>query len=422
MKAHIITIGDELLIGQVIDTNSAWIAQQMNALGIFVEQRTSVGDTLPQIIEAVQRAGTQAQLVLITGGLGPTKDDITKKALCTFFDTHLVFHEPTYLRLVHYFERIGRTLNDTFLEGLRQQALLPANCTQLTNNVGTASGMWFEKDNTIYISMPGVPFEMKHIVENEVIPRLQKNSALQPIVHRTLLTAGVGETQLAKELEHFEHNLPHNIKLAYLPDIAAVRLRLTARGEADTHHTLQQVVDDQTAQMRQLVNQYVFGTENDTLESVIGQILVERGYTMATAESCTGGYIAHKITAQTGASAYFKGATVAYSNEIKTQILGVQQSTLDTYGAVSEQTVTAMLRGILRLYGANVGIAISGIAGPGGGTPEKPVGTCWVAVGDINHQRTLYLQVGPRDRQINIQAFTTLALNALRKFLLDNKE
>ena len=409
MKAQIITIGDEILIGQILDTNSAWIAQQLNMAGIRVVEMRSVSDTREAILSALE-AAQSADLVLLTGGLGPTKDDITKKVLAEFFGVQLAFHEATYKRIEDYFKMRSFTLTPAH----REQCFMPENAEILRNDMGTAPGMWLQKNKTIYVSMPGVPYEMKHLVTERVLPKLRSDARLRPILHRTILTAGTGESVIAERLEDFEENLPNFIKLAYLPNLGVVRLRLTATGEDEA--ALNQLLDEKKAEIHRLVPDFVFGEEKQTLEEVVGQKLKEKGAMLGTAESCTGGYIAHKITSIAGSSAYFGGSVVAYSNQLKTKLLNVNPETINEHGAVSEATVKEMVKGALETLGADYAVAVSGIAGPGGGRPDKPVGTIWTAVGNRQEIKTKKLTL-TKYRMRNIQLTTNLTLNFLRKFI-----
>jgi len=411
MLAEIITIGDELLIGQVIDTNSAWIAEQLNMIGIKVHQITSISDDKNHILTTLHEASERAQLILITGGLGPTKDDITKQTLCQYFETSMVFSDEAYKNVekLFYFRGVAVT------EINRLQAMVPANCKVIPNPNGTAPCMWFEKDNCIYVSMPGVPFEMKAIMEQEIIPRLL-NKLNKVIIHRTILTEGVGESHLATLIEPWEDSLPEFIKLAYLPQPGMVRLRLTAYGT--DRETLQQAINSAEKELYPYAGKYIFGFDDDTMESVVGQLLRNKRVTLSTAESCTGGNIAHLITSIAGSSDYFKGSIVAYSNEIKEQFLGVSTQILADHGAVSEQTVIAMAEGIRTRFSTDYAIAVSGIAGPGGGTDEKPVGTTWIAVATPTETIARKYMVGDH-RGRNIRKASVAALNLLRSKLLE---
>lgn len=413
MNVHIITIGDELLIGQIIDTNSAKMAQLLLEIGAKVTGRTAVGDDHEAIIRSLRSATKQADIVLVTGGLGPTKDDVTKKAIADFYGVGFVFHQPTLDRLNQILERLNRPMTDAF----RSQCLMPQNATVLPNKMGSAPGMWFEENGKALASMPGVPFEMEYLMQQEVLPRLQAKFNAMPTAHRTLFTAGEGESTLAEYLKDFEENLPPQVKLAYLPSIARVRLRLTV-SDPDAGFVAK-TLDEKFREMEDLIPRKVIaGYGDDSLESVIGDILKEKKLTLSTAESCTGGYLAHLITSVPGSSAYFMGSVVSYANELKMNQLGVREATLREHGAVSEQTVREMVAGAIRLLGTDVAIATSGIAGPDGGTPEKPVGTVWLAVGNKERTVTRKLQLS-KNRLINIQYSAYYALNLLRLFLME---
>ncbi len=410
MKAHLITIGDEILIGQIINTNASWMADQLTAFGVEVEEIKTVSDTKDQIIKALKLA-EGADLVLLTGGLGPTRDDVTKKAIADYFDTTMEFHQESYDRILYYFKK----LNIPVTKLHKEQCYLPANCEVLLNKKGTAPGMWFENKGTVIVSMPGVPYEMKYLMEHEVIPKFLEKKSDVFVSTRTVQTIGTGETVLAEALESFELSLPEKLSLAYLPSLGTVRLRLTGKSENQTE--INDLLDLKTKEMVQLIPDFFLGYEKDTIGHVIGNLLGEKGWTMGTAESCTGGHIAHIITAVPGSSAYFKGSVVAYSNEIKMNLLHVEEQTLVDHGAVSEQTVAAMVAGALKTLNVDVAIAVSGVAGPGGGSEEKPVGMIWVAVGNKDRIVTHQLQFG-KDRDKNIKLTTNYGLNVLRKFLL----
>jgi nicotinamide-nucleotide amidase len=417
MTAHLLTIGDEILIGQIIDTNSAWMSRELNLRGFRVVGKSSVSDTREAITEGIRHAAAQADVVIMTGGLGPTKDDVTKKTLCTLFDSGLVFHQDVYDRIAAYFEKIGRPMP----ESVREQAMLPERALILTNKVGTASGMWFDSAGKIYISLPGVPFEMEYLMTAEVLPRLQARFPGRPIVHRTLLTVGAGESAIAQRIEAFESALPPHIRLAYLPALGQVRLRLTGWGEgtrsAESLAVLEQEVEAQAAVLAGVIPEIIFGRENETLEQVVGRMLQARGLQFGTAESCTGGYVAHLMTTVPGSSAYFRGAVVAYSNDLKMQLLGVPEQTLLEQGAVSEGAVRAMAIGALDALGVDVALSISGIAGPDGGTPDKPVGTVWMAVADRRGGVTAVKHIFGRDRAKNIHLAGVYGLDLVRKNL-----
>lgn len=376
IKATIITIGDEILIGQIVDTNSVSIAKHLNAAGITVHEKISIGDTAPQIEQTLARALAQTEVVIITGGLGPTKDDITKFTLAKIFssgmheDKRVADHVRTML------ERRGIEYN-----ALNQsQAMVPDCCTVLFNAHGTAPGMWFEDaEGRVTVSLPGVPFEMEHLMEDEVMPRLKAHFALHANIHRTMITAGLPESMLAARIEQWEDALPENIKLAYLPAPNIVRLRLSAY-DAEDGEAMRQQIDAEFEKLYKIIPEHIVGFENATMQELVHKILIERGLTLSTAESCTGGTIASRFTAMAGASAYFLGGVVAYANEAKRDILGVNYDDITRYGAVSEQVVRQMAEGARRITGADYAIATSGIAGPAGGSAEKPVGTVWMAV------------------------------------------
>ncbi len=411
MKVHILTIGDEILIGQIIDTNSAWMGQQLNLQGAEVIEITTLSDTRESILEGFKKAEKNADVILITGGLGPTKDDITKKVMAEHFGAGMVFHDETWERIARMFEKWGRSTT----EAHKNQCFMPQNAEILLNKMGTAPGMWFQENGKVYVSMPGVPYEMKYLMEHEVLPRLKESFPAEPISHRTILTIGEGESRIASRIEKFEESLPENIKLAFLPGMGAVRLRLTGRGgnAAD----LETVLDAKKAELETLIPELIFGHGTETLEERIGVLLKERSLTFATAESCTGGHIAHKLTTVPGSSAYFLGGIVSYSNEMKMRQLGVQASTLEANGAVSEPVVQEMAKGVIANIGADISLSISGIMGPGGGSEEKPVGTVWMAVADKDRVVTEKLTIG-KNRITNIQYASVKALDLVRRFLL----
>ncbi|MEO7313267.1 MAG: competence/damage-inducible protein A [Chitinophagaceae bacterium] len=412
--ASIITIGDELLIGQVIDTNSAFIGRSLNAIGVSVKHRLAVGDAWNDIWQALDAESKNSSIVLITGGLGPTADDITKPLLCDYFGGKMVV-DPGALENV---EAIFRMLNRPMIERNRKQAEVPDNCTVIPNKRGTAPGMLFEKNGVVFISMPGVPNEMQGMITDYVLPYLTEVKALPTIIHKTLVTNGIGESSLADLLQPWEESLPENIKLAYLPNYGMVRLRLTAIGPVK--EVLEQAVEKEFETLQSLVAEFLVTTEDEPMEKVLGRILLNRGETMATAESCTGGYIAHLITSMAGSSAYYNGSVVSYSYEAKEDILGVDHDLLQTHGAVSEAVVIEMVKGALKQLKTTYAIAVSGIMGPGGGTDDKPAGTVWVAVG--NDQQTATQKFYFRfDRKRNIELTANNAMNLLRKFIIGQK-
>ena len=374
MKATIVTIGDEILIGQILDTNSRYISRALNAHGIVVAERTSVGDNRAQIIETLDRALTQSEVVIITGGLGPTKDDITKHTLCDYFGSTLRYDEVE----AEHIRTMLEARNIAFNELNRGQAMVPECCTVLHNAHGTAPGMWFERNGRVVISLPGVPFEMQHLIDEEVMPRLKARFELREIVHRTMITFGIAESILAERIASWEDALPDYIHLAYLPAPNVVRLRLSAY-EVEGKEVRQQI-DTLFEKLREIIPDNIAGFEEASVEELVHNILIKRGQTLAVAESCTGGTIASKFTAQAGASTYFLCGVVSYSNESKSGILGVPMADIEQYGAVSEQVAKAMAQGAKGVSGADFAISTTGIAGPTGGSKEKPVGTVWIGV------------------------------------------
>lgn len=414
INASIITIGDELLIGQVIDTNSAWMAQELNKAGIRVIRRVAVGDTAADIWSALDEESRYASIILITGGLGPTADDITKPLLCEYFKGKIVVNQDALNNVTYLFETVfKRPLTERNI----RQAEVPDNCTVIQNKRGTAPGMWFEKDGKIYVSMPGVPHEMKGMMESDVIPSLLKHFTTAHIAHRTLVTFGIGESAIADLIQDFEEALPQHIKLAYLPNYGMVRLRLTTTGSnADS---LNRELDHHFAILQERMKEFLVTNKDETMEQVVGQLLLQRKQTVATAESCTGGYIAHLITAIPGSSAYYEGSMVTYSYKAKENLLGVDHTILTEKGAVSEEVVLQMANGLLAELKTDYAIAVSGIMGPGGGLPDKPTGTVWVAVAGKNSSITRKFHFR-FDRQRNIQLTAMNALNLLRTFILNS--
>ena len=411
MNAEIITIGDELLIGQVIDTNSAWIAEQLNSVGVAVKQITSISDKQEHILQSLADAAGRADIILITGGLGPTRDDITKETLCEYFDTKLEFNEEAFQNVERIFKLRGFQVSDLN----RKQAEIPASCEAIQNINGTAPGMWFEKDGKIYVSMPGVPFEMKPMVSDHIIPRLNDKINSSHIIHKTILTQGVGESFLAKMIEEWEDNLPENVKLAYLPQPGIVRLRITAVGDEIEH--LKEQMKQLCTGLKLLIPDLIFGYDRETMEEVVGKLLLGSNKTISTAESCTGGNIAHLFTSIPGSSAYFMGSVVAYDNNVKTAILKVDPLTIEKHGAVSEEVVCSMAQGVKTLLNTDFAIATSGIAGPDGGTEEKPVGTTWIAVA-IAEKVTAQKFLFGEHRGRNIRKASLAGLNMLRMELM----
>ncbi len=413
--ASIITIGDELLIGQVIDTNSAWIAQQLNKIGIALRNRIAVGDDVEEIKYALEFESKNVQVILITGGLGPTNDDITKKVLCDYFEGKMIVDKGALENVKYLFEQV---YNKPVSEVNLKQAEVPDVCQVIQNKRGSAPGMIFQKGDAIFISMPGVPYEMQGIME-EVIPLLKEKFHVPAIIHKTILTAGIGESALAEKIKDFEDHLPEDIRLAYLPNYGMVRLRLSTSGFDKTK--TENAIKSQFTELRTLVKDYMVTDEDETMQEVVGKILSNNKKTISTAESCTGGAVASLITSVAGSSNYFQGSIVSYSNDIKQNLLAVKKETLDVYGAVSEETAREMLSGVLQKLKTDYGIAVTGIMGPGGGSDEKPVGTVWIAVGDKKNQ--LVQKFKQRfGREKNIEVTSVMALNMMRKFLVNNAQ
>jgi len=409
--AEIITIGDEILIGQIVDTNSAWMGQKLSDVGIKVSQITSISDSREAIISALNDAGKRAQLVLITGGLGPTKDDITKETLREYFGGEMVFHEGQYVQVAAIFKSFGREVSEIN----RKQAEVPSSCRVLVNDRGTAPAMWFELNNTIYVSMPGVPYEMKSFMENQVIPEVTSRLKLPVIIHRTFLTQGVGESMLSEWIEGWENALPSHLKLAYLPSPGIVRLRISATGSI--HSELEAEVNRYAESLYELIDTHIYGEGEILMAEVIQKLMIYSNVSLSIAESCTGGNIAHLITSISGSSNYFLGGVVCYSAKIKIDVLDVNESTINQFGVVSEQTVAEMAEGAKFKFKSDYSIAVSGIAGPDGGTEELPVGSIWIAVcGPKGSESKLFRFSTHRGR--NITMASQSALNMLRKMLL----
>ena len=413
MKAELITIGDELLIGQTIDTNGSWLAEQLNLLGITVSQISSIRDNREHIISSLQNAQSRSELVILTGGLGPTNDDITKSTLCEFFDSELVLNEQVLEKIEAYFN--SRSLK--MIKVNSDQAMLPNNCQFLRNERGTASGMWFKKDGVDFISLPGVPYEMKGIFLDEILPVLKAQYSISTVVNKTVKTQGIGESFLAEIIKDWEKKLiDSGLKLAYLPSPGIVKLRITAFGNNEAE--LSARIDDSIENLKKLIPKYIFGYEKDRIEEVVGQLLKEKGSSLSLAESCTGGNIAHLITGVSGSSNYFKGSVVAYSNDIKQQVLNVDPKSIQQNGAVSKQVVEQMATGVRNSFKSDYAIATSGVAGPTGGTKQKPVGTVWIAVAYNDGVVSKRFNFG-NNRERNIQISSLSALNMLRLVLLN---
>ena len=411
VNAEIIAIGDELLYGQIMDTNSHWISQELDAVGVRVVRKTTVGDNRTDILTAFEEASKRADLILITGGLGPTQDDLTKPLLAEYFGCEIVEVPEAVAAVSAYFTRRGREM--TLLNTL--QGHLPTCCTYVPNEVGTAPGMWFEQKGCYWMSMPGVPHEMKKLVKDFVLPKLSQVFELPVIYHKLIKTAGIGESWLADLIKDWENALPAHIRLAYLPSLGHVKLRLTAFGT--NKEQLQQEVAAQIQVLLPQIEKYVYGYDEETLETALGKLLKNAGKTIALAESCSGGYVSHLITTVPGSSAYFQGAVVPYHNAFKERILGVKSETLSSHGAVSEATVAEMAEGVRQLFNADYGLASSGIAGPDGGTPDKPVGTVWIGCAGPDGVETRKLQL-TQDRMLNIQLTGVAVLNLFRTCFL----
>jgi nicotinamide-nucleotide amidase len=407
VNAEIIAIGDELLYGQIMDTNSHWISQELDAVGVRVVRKTTVGDNRTDILTAFEEASKRADLILITGGLGPTQDDLTKPLLAEYFGCDIVEVPEAVAAVSSYFLRRGREMTPLNI----LQGHLPSCCTYVPNPVGTAPGMWFEQKGCYWMSMPGVPHEMKKLVKDFVLTKLDEIFELPVIYHKLIKTAGIGESWLADLIKDWENALPPHIRLAYLPSLGHVKLRLTAFGTDKKQ--LQQEVAAQIQEVLLQIEKYVYGYDDETLETAIGKLLKNAGKTLALAESCSGGYVSHLITTVPGSSAYFQGAVVPYHNDFKERILGVKSETLSTHGAVSEATVAEMAEGVRALFNADYGIASSGIAGPDGGSDDKPVGTVWIACAGPEGVETRKLQL-TQDRMLNIQLTGVAVLNLFR--------
>jgi nicotinamide-nucleotide amidase len=409
MLCEIITIGDEILIGQIVDTNSAWMAQQLNELGIRVKQITSISDDKQHIIDALNEAQKRADIILITGGLGPTKDDITKHTLAEYFNAKLVLNEEALANVERIFARFNRPVTEVN----RKQAEVPDNCTIIQNPQGTAPGMHFNINGKHIFCMPGVPFEMKAIMESSVLPYIKANFIGHTLIHENILTVGIGESFLATEIEDIENALPSHIKLAYLPKLGQVRMRLTANydGVYDPNEIL-----NYKKQISERVHKNVVAEEDISFEEAILNILIKNNKKLSTAESCTGGYISHLFTSIPGSSRAFEGGAVSYSYDLKKSMLGLTQSTLDTCGAVSQETVEEMAKGAIKHFNTDYAIACSGIAGPDGGTEDKPVGTVWIAVATPNHVVSKKFQFGNLRMQ-NIERTAVQALYMLFRMI-----
>lgn len=412
--AELLTIGDEILYGQIVDTNAQWMSIELTKAGIQVIRKTSVGDREDEILTAFAEAEKRADIILITGGLGPTSDDLTKPCLAKYFDCALKLHSEALAEVTEFFKSRGRELTDVN----RKQAELPGCCEKITNVMGTAPGMWFERNGKVFVSMPGVPHEMKRMMTDLIIPRLRQTFNPPTILHKMIRTVGIGESFLAEKIAGWEKSLPAHIRLAYLPSLGEVKLRLTATGS--DRDTLVKETEALTEKLKPLAGEYIFGYDEDPLEVVIGNTLREKGLTLSVAESCTGGYLSHLITSIPGSSDYFLGGIIPYAYEIKMRQLGVKPETLEQFGAVSEPTIREMANLVRAKFNTDIGVATSGIAGPGGATPEKPVGTVWIAYSDKYQTITRRLQLS-KDRTVNIRMASVAVLNLIRLSMPQNQ-
>jgi nicotinamide-nucleotide amidase len=415
MKAEIITIGDELLIGQTIDTNSAWIGAELSQLGFDICRKISIHDRRDDITDAVSEAVSRFDIVIITGGLGPTSDDITKQTLCDIFNGHLVVNTTVLSMIEEMMLRRGISMN----ENNRKQAEVPDSCRVLYNKMGTAPGMWFEKEGTIFISIPGVPYEMKYIMNEHVLPELKKRFHSQVIIHRNIMTYGTSESKLAETLTGFEKTLPAEIKLAYLPSYGIIKLRLTGTGQK--REIVENIINEQVKKLYSIIPQLIYSEIDEPIESYLGNLLKQRRLTICTAESCTGGKIAQMLTSVPGSSQYYKGSVIAYDNSIKTSLLNVPEDMIKTYGAVSEQVVAKMAMEARKKFKTDYSVATSGIAGPEGGSDEKPVGTICIAVSSDNRVGVITEKyVFGNERILNINRFSIASLNLVRRQILQS--
>ncbi|MBN8578651.1 MAG: competence/damage-inducible protein A [Cytophagales bacterium] len=408
--AELLTIGDEILYGQIVDTNAQWMSIELDKIGIKVVRKTTVGDVESEILTAFEEAEKRADVILITGGLGPTSDDLTKPCLAKYFNCNLAINAEALAEVTEFFKSRGRELTELN----RQQAALPTACQKITNVLGTAPGMWFDKGDKVFMSMPGVPHEMKKIMTDHVIPRLGKKFELPVIHHKVIRTIGIGESMLAEKIAAWENALPSHIKLAYLPSLGEVKLRLTGFGSSLAQ--LESETTELVEKLKALVSPYIYGYGETPIEVVVGETLRSRKLTLSIAESCTGGYLSHLITSVPGSSEYFLGTMIPYAYEIKMRQLGVKPETLEKFGAVSEPTIIEMANIVRAKFSTDIGVATSGIAGPGGATPDKPVGTVWIAYSDKYQTVTKKLQL-TKDRMLNIRLASIAVLNIIRQSL-----
>lgn len=410
-SVEILTIGDELLYGQTLNTNTRWISEEVGKIGLPIVRQTTVGDRESEILTALAEAEQRAGVILITGGLGPTGDDLTKPVLAKYFNSYLKIDESALADVTQLFEKRGKTPGALD----RRQAELPACCEKIYNPLGTAPGMWFEKNNRVFVSMPGVPSEMKRMMTDTVLPKLKVRLNPPPIFHKMILTAGIGESALAEKISDWENALPPHFRLAYLPGLGELKLRLTAVGDLES---LQNEASLLIEKLKETAGNYIYGYDQETLPEAVGKLLLQKNLTLSVAESCTGGYLSHLITSVPGSSEYFLGSMIPYAYEIKKHQLGVKPETLEQFGAVSEPTIVEMANVVRARFSAHIGVATSGIAGPGGATPEKPVGLVWIAYSEKRFTKTKKLLLTP-DRIQNIQLASMAVLNMIRLNLLE---
>lgn len=412
IKATLLSIGDELLIGQTVNTNVSWMGKELNLIGVDVHHMITLADDEADILKQIGIAINESEIVLITGGLGPTSDDITRDTLCKYYNSSLIFDEKVLANIEQIFSLRKRMITPETVD----LANVPQKAITIYNNQGTAPGTIFFENGKMLASMPGVPYEMKAMMHETVLPFMIKNFELPTILHSHILTAGIGETQISEHLRTFEAELPEMLKLAYLPSLGKVKLRLTAKGNDKI--ALEEILKAETEKIKGLIPQYIYGVGNDVFEQKLGEMLMDKNLSIGFAESCTGGLLSHSITQIAGSSSYFKGAIIAYSNEVKENILGVKKETLQNFGAVSEETVAEMLTGCLAVLKCDIAIAVSGIAGPSGGSPEKPVGT--IVIGIASKEKQMIKKMSfTNDRVKNIHISSVVALEMLRKFLLE---
>jgi len=409
MLSEIITIGDEILIGQIINTNSSWLSNHLNNIGIKIKRITSVGDNLKEILDIFAEAQKRSKIVIITGGLGPTSDDITKPALCEYFNTTLEFNDSVYDNILGFLDKRGGTMNELN----RNQALVPKTAKVIQNEIGTAPGLWMIKDDVVFIALPGVPFEMENMMTSHILQYLQEQFKLSFSYHKSVLTTGISESKLALDIKNWEDQLPEDLKLAYLPSPGVVKIRLSAYGESSVIKR----VEEEIIKLQAILRDAIYGYDDDSLEAVVGRILNENHKTLSTAESCTGGNIARLITSIPGSSAYFLGSIISYSNEIKHKLLDVPEKLIKQYGAVSREVAESMAEGASKKFDSDYSIAVTGIAGPTGGSLNKPLGTTWIAICSGKQIISEKFIFGDnRDR--NIIRASYAALNKLRKILI----